>query len=368
MNPEREVLEIIKDYSDFLCALPCDRFRNLYALAVEEMPSVEVAREEEGVGICAGASLSGKKPALLIQNSGLGNMINALASLVMFYELPLAIIMSWRGVYREPIEAQKPMGRYTLGLLSALDIPCYRIERGEDIPRLKGALKKAYSESRVVAVLLSPRLWEGSSLSMEPALPPSEFRSQVNISWQGERKHTRYEFMEASRDFLEGKAVVCNLGVPSKELYSLCHQESNFYMLGSMGMALPIALGVALNTSREVVALEGDGSLLMNPSTLATASRYHPANLTVLAMDNGTYGSTGDQPSSSSFNVDLGGVAKSFGWGEVKAYDSPHQLKGEIEGLKGSFVHCLCRPGNARVENIPLQAREIKESFMGFLI
>ncbi len=63
-----------------------------------------------------------------------------------------------------------------------------------------------------------------------------------------------------------------NLGWPSKELYALKHQPSNFYMLGSMGMATPIGLGIALASSKEVFVIDGDGSLLMNPGTLATAA------------------------------------------------------------------------------------------------
>ena len=87
-----------------------------------------------------------------------------------------------------------------------------------------------------------------------------------------------------------------NLGWPSKELYAVKHQPSNFYMLGSMGMVTPIGLGIALSSSKDVIVIDGDGSLLMNPGTLATAASLAPKNLTILAIDNGAYGSTGNQP------------------------------------------------------------------------
>ena len=83
---------------------------------------VPLTREEEGVGICAGAALSGRRPAMFVQSSGIGNMINALLSLTAFYELPLALFVSRRGVYKEKIEAQFPMGLKLPGILSGAGI------------------------------------------------------------------------------------------------------------------------------------------------------------------------------------------------------------------------------------------------------
>ena len=116
---------------------------------------------------------------------------------------------------------------------------------------------------------------------MHPASPPT---------W------TRYDIIKNLAPELKGKVVVSNLGIPSKELYSILHQPSNFYMRGSMGMATPIGLGVALASRKEVVVIDGDGSRLMNPGTLATVAAAAPENLTVIAIDNGAYGSTGNQP------------------------------------------------------------------------
>ena len=76
-------------------------------------------------------------------------------------------------------------------------------------------------------------------------------------------------------------------------------------MLGSMGMATPIGLGIALSSAREVVVVDGDGSLLMNPGTLAVCAAAAPKNLTILAIDNGAYGSTGSQPTHAATCVDL---------------------------------------------------------------
>ena len=125
---------------------------------------------------------------------------------------------------------------------------------------------------------------------------------------------TRYDIIKIIAPYLDGKVVVSNLGWPSKELYAIKHQPSNFYMLGSMGMVTPIGLGIALTSSKEVVVIDGDGSLLMNPGTLATAAFASPRNLTIVAIDNGAYGSTGNQPTLAASCVDLEQVARGFGF------------------------------------------------------
>ena len=84
------------------------RQKSLFRLLPESFETVELLREEDGVGVCAGAYLAGRKPAMFIQSSGLGNMLNALLSLSRTYELPLPVIASWRGVYQETIPAQVP--------------------------------------------------------------------------------------------------------------------------------------------------------------------------------------------------------------------------------------------------------------------
>jgi sulfopyruvate decarboxylase subunit alpha len=120
---------------------------------------VPVTREEEGVGILAGAALAGKRPILLMQNSGLGNCVNALASLTQLYELPLFLLMSHRGGASERIVAQKPMGAAALRVLDGLGIPFDSIAGAHDLARLESALRQAYDGSGVRAAFLQPELW-----------------------------------------------------------------------------------------------------------------------------------------------------------------------------------------------------------------
>ena len=93
------------------------------------------------------------------------------------------------------------------------------------------------------------------------------------------------------------EAVIGGIGNTNFDLWSAGHRPQNFYMLGSMGLAFPIALGVALaQPQRRVIALEGDGSLLMQLGCLSTIASLKPKNLSLIVMDNGIYQITGAQP------------------------------------------------------------------------
>jgi thiamine pyrophosphate-dependent acetolactate synthase large subunit-like protein len=106
------------------------------------------------------------------------------------------------------------------------------------------------------------------------------------------------------------EAVIGGIGNTNFDLWAAGHRPQNFYMLGSMGLAFPIALGVALaQPNRRVFALEGDGSLLMQLGCLSTIARLKPKNLTMVLMDNGIYQITGAQPTPAAGVADLVAIA-----------------------------------------------------------
>ncbi|HET6516552.1 MAG TPA: sulfopyruvate decarboxylase subunit alpha [Thermodesulfovibrionales bacterium] len=374
--PEEELITILKSEGvDFTCSLPCEKIKELLGMVAGFFFHVSLTREEEGVGICAGAALSGKRPSIFVQSSGIGNMMNALLSLTGFYTLPLAIFVSRRGVYKERIEAQVPMGSRLPMILKAAGMPYSIINRRDDFGKIVKNLAKVYEDNAVHVFLLSPRIWEGASAG--GSLSSNRGGEQPEIVWgrcaentnKGKPVFRRFEILKIIAPYLESHIVVTNLGFPSKELFHIKHQPSNFYMLGSMGMATPIGLGIALASKKQVVVIDGDGSILMNPGSLATAAHCAPQNLTILAIDNGSYGSTGNQPTLTRSCVDLELVARGFGIGETRKVFSRKEItdimKKPCRRLR--FIHALALPGNEDVPNIPIDHFTVKQSVQGFL-
>ncbi|MFL5059094.1 MAG: thiamine pyrophosphate-dependent enzyme [Xanthobacteraceae bacterium] len=110
------------------------------------------------------------------------------------------------------------------------------------------------------------------------------------------------------------EAVVAGIGNTNFDLYAAGHRPQNFYMLGSMGLAVPIALGVAIaQPSRGVIALEGDGSILMSLGCLSTVAQLKPRNLTIIIIDNGIYQITGKQPTTTQSTADIVEIARGCG-------------------------------------------------------
>jgi len=146
---------------DFVTSVPCINLGGLLDLLESdpEIVHIPVTREEEGVGICAGAYLGGANPAIVMQNSGLGNSINALASLSLLYRMPLLMVLSHRGDLGEQISAQVPMGQLTPGLLDNLGIPWYSPTPSDVDMVIPGAWTLAKTAGLPVAILLGESFW-----------------------------------------------------------------------------------------------------------------------------------------------------------------------------------------------------------------
>ncbi|HTX61027.1 MAG TPA: sulfopyruvate decarboxylase subunit beta [Methanobacterium sp.] len=166
---------------------------------------------------------------------------------------------------------------------------------------------------------------------------------------------------------LKDELVICNIGFPSRELYSVKDSVNHFYMLGSMGMASSIGLGLAMAQKRKVVALDGDGSLLMNLGSLVTIYNQKPENFILVVLDNECYGSTGSQCTYAS-TVDLSRLAEAVGFKNIFTFHSNKEEKLDFKKVLKSkgpvFVHVKVEAGNANVPVINMEPEEIKERFM----
>lgn len=156
--------------------------------------------------------------------------------------------------------------------------------------------------------------------------------------------------------------LISNIGFPSRELFSVKDRPENFYMLGSMGLASSIGLGLALaRPDRKVMVLDGDGSVLMNLGTLATIAHYAPQNYLLVILDNCCYGSTGSQPTCTHLGTDLFALAKAAGVKKVSLVERAEDLSKALHG-QGAVI-AKVEAGNANVPIISHSPKEIIERF-----
>lgn len=365
---EENVIEILRDQGvDFVVSLPCDRTKDLCSLLEREFRYITIPREEDGIGICSGLALAGRRCILQMQSSGLGNSLNAIMTLPSLYSLPLPILASWRGVYHEKIAAQIPFNSKIPQLLSLYGIPCTIIGKPEELVKIGDVISDAMDHLRVHVALIIPGVWEGGGTAIQYPFPARD--QVINFSYSKKIKSPVMQRADAIRviaELLSDELLVSNIGVPSKELYAANDRRENFYMLGSYTQATPIGLGLALGTGKQVVVLDGDGSLL-GTSVLPVVSSEKPENLTIICLDNGTFGSTGNQCTPAYSMVDLELAARAFGIKNTCCVHTPEELasafsSGEMCGPR--FIHVIIRPGNTEVPNIPLSPGEIRDRFL----
>jgi sulfopyruvate decarboxylase subunit alpha len=150
---------------NFITTLPCVNLGKILELINndDEIKHVPLTREEEGLGICAGAYLGGKKTTILMQNSGLGNCINALMSLFQLYSLPLVMIISNRGTEGEKIIGQIPMGKVTPKVLEAMGLKYFNPKNQNNAKKIiSNSWKLSNDEKSPVAVLLDINYWSNT--------------------------------------------------------------------------------------------------------------------------------------------------------------------------------------------------------------
>lgn len=173
----------------------------------------------------------------------------------------------------------------------------------------------------------------------------------------------RRQAIENIMKSIDDEIVVCNIGFPSRELYDIKDRDKNFYMIGSMGLASSIGFGLALaKPDEDVVVIDGDGSLLMNMSSLVTVFANNPRNLTWIVIDNGAYGSTGNQDTYAQ-EIDLVDVAKGVGFKNAFNFEDI-DLKDVIESDDASFIVYNTESGNSTAPIIDLEPITIKNRFM----
>jgi len=173
----------------------------------------------------------------------------------------------------------------------------------------------------------------------------------------------RSEVLREIAPIIRDHLVICNIGLPSQELHLIDDQPSNFYMLGTMGLASSIGLGVALAQNKKVISIDGDGSVLTNFGTLPTIANNVADNFILLIIDNGSYGSTGDQPTYAGKKTSLTKVAEACGCENViecQAADAPKTIENALASDRMTIIVCKCESGNVKVPVITMDMKTVQ--------
>ena len=155
--------DLVANGISFVTTVPCKQLAGVIE-EVEKRPEIyhiPANKEDEGMGLCAGAWMGGKRPAIIMQNTALGVTINTLATLIQFYRMPLPMLISYRGELGEPVACQVEMALHTKALLAQLNIPAYHFHHQKDVEELDSVLKYSFMCNKPVAILTDASFWGG---------------------------------------------------------------------------------------------------------------------------------------------------------------------------------------------------------------
>jgi phosphonopyruvate decarboxylase len=338
---------------DFYTGVPCSFLTPLIngVLSQKALAYVGAASEGEAVAIASGAWLAGRKTVVMCQNSGLGNAVNPLTSLNAPFRIPTLLIATWRGQPGIGDEPQhKLMGQITQQLLSVIDIEHEPFPKDADaLPGAFGRATRRMAETELPYAFVMER---GSVRDDRLDVAPrqrAEHARREDFDRPGEEV-TRAALLERFLALVDpAAAVVATTGKCGRELFTLADRPQHLYQVGSMGGASGMALGIALNASRPVVVLDGDGAALMKLGSFATIGAYAPPNLIHVVLDNGVHDSTGGQPTVSG-TVDFAGVAIACAYryaascGTLDGFAAAYQAA--VLAPKPALIHARIAPGS----------------------
>ncbi|MCP6719465.1 MAG: phosphonopyruvate decarboxylase [Patescibacteria group bacterium] len=370
LKPQDLLNVLVENDFKFITGVPCSIFKSFLAVLNDQSKAKHIIAVDEGeaLSIATGYHLAtSKTPVVYLQNSGLGSILDPLTSLLAkeVYNIPALLLISWRG---EPDKDDEPqhlkIGRLTKQFLEILDIPYVvlpnnRVEIENEIQKAKEYFRKT---NLPYAIIIK-----------KGTIEPCQIKEKTDIYHLG-----REESIKAIIDNLEDEQIIiAGTGKISRELfeYRKANKQNNktdFYVIGSMGCAASIALGIALKeTQKKIFILDGDGSVLMRMGTLATIGHYSPNNLYHIILDNNAHDSTGGQPTVSN-TVDFSKIAEFCNYKSFKVITNKQELKNtllNIKDMKGPVMLVvkvkkgsrkdLGRPGRNIIER--------KKLFMDFL-
>lgn len=353
----------------FFTGVPDSLLKDFCAYVTDHAdPNTDVITASEGaaVGLAAGHYLAtGRLGMVYMQNSGLGNAINPLTSLVdpEVYSIPLLLLIGWRGEPGQPDEPQHlKQGRVTLSTLEALGIP-YELHPDsldEAVLMIERATVHAEKLSSPYALVVRAGTFAQYKLQRKTPDPYEMRREQAVIG--------------VAQNLSTDDVIVATTGKTSRELFeqraaSGVGHASDFLTVGSMGHASQIALGIALERpGRQVVCLDGDGALIMHMGALATIGTRGPKNFKHVVINNGAHDSVGGQ-ATAGYAIDIPAVARACGYREARRIERRGELEAAVGWMRNTPGPVLLeimtsKGGRADLGRPTIAPRDNKRAFM----
>lgn len=344
----------------------CDYLMDNYGIDPEH--HIIAANEGNCVALAAGYHLAtGNVPVVYMQNSGEGNIINPVASLLndKVYAIPMIFILGWRGepgVHDEPQHIFQ--GEITLKLLEVMDIAYFVVDKTTTEKQIEEQLDK-----------WKARLAHGKQVAF--VVKKGAFEYDKKVIYSNSYQMTREQAVEHIAVVAGEDIIVSTTGKASRELFEIRESAGqphkyDFLTVGSMGHSSSIALGVALNKrNSKVWCIDGDGAVLMHMGSMAVIGANSPKNLVHIVINNGAHETVGGMPTVAS-KIDMVSIALACGYKRAVCVDNFDGLDKQLkiakseEGLSFIEVRCslgarpdLGRPTTTAIEN--------KENFMKYL-
>ena len=369
----KELVDILASYGmDFYTGIPDSQMEHFCNYLVERFGTIgrHIVPANEGncAGIAAGYHLAtGKVPVIYMQNSGLGNFMNPFVSMLSdrLFGLPCLLIVGWKGEPGKPEQPQHMFqGELTEGTLELFGIPYAVLEKGMDEGRFRSVLLRLF-----------PALGVGmcAAILVRDGAITADGHAMKEASRGMSREYAIERIVTAAPE----DAFVATTGKTSRELYEIRERLAlphykDFLVIGSMGHASSVALGVALNRPDiRVWCLDGDGSVLMHMGALAAIGTSSPGNLIHVILNNCTYDSVGGQPTMAS-GMDFRKIAEACGYKACFQAVSPKELETSLAEAKASIGPVLieARVSNGSRDELGwprVSPKDAKLAFMSFL-
>ncbi len=318
-----------KNKINFFSGVPDSVLKNLVNFFDKEKKIKHHIAVNEGnaVSLGIGYHLATKKlPCIYLQNSGLGNAINPLISIAhpKIYSIPMLLVIGWRGSPNKNDEPQHNVkGKITTNLLKSLNIKYCILRSNYNFKKLNELIKYSIKLNKPVACLIEP-----GKLSTK-----ATYKKKYKI-----KNFKRLDVLvEVLSKIKKNTKLVSTTGYTSRELFYLRNKNSyhsngkDFYMVGGMGHASAVALGIAMNkVKQEVLCLDGDGSILMHLGSMRTIGFNGKKNFKHIIFNNGSHESVGGQPTHA-FGVDFKKLSDSLGYKKYFLAKNMSSLKKKIK-------------------------------------